>query len=234
MRELDIIRSTAILKPEDFAVLSSAAEELQDTMLKRQVFRTETEMEVSVLNDIKHPTKASKYWQAVREQAVMFENLVTLSFEHRRNEVQIKRLEKKLTEAVDDFEREEAKIDLDECVFKRANMELTAKDRIREIRLWSQIKGELDDGSFDTKDVNTHQLVSYAQRFILQASNAPKDMPVAEANNLKGQLVSAVKQLEQRGILPDVLKALPQPIVSRVLADAGIMKLEKPNEMRAA
>lgn len=234
MKELDIIRSTAILKPEDFDFLSSAATELQDTMLKRQVFRTETEMEISVLNDIKHPTKASKYWQAVREQAVMFENLVTLSFEHRRNEVQIKRLEKKLTEAVDDFEREEAKIDLDECVFKRANMELTAKDRIREIRLWSQIKGELDDGSFDTKDVNTHQLVSYAQRFILQASNAPKDMPVAEANNLKGQLVSAVKQLEQRGILPDVLKALPQPIVSRVLADAGIMKLEKPNEMRAA
>lgn len=234
MKELDIIRSTQILKPEDFDFLSAAADELQDTMLKRQIFRTETEMEISVLNDIKHPTKASKYWQAVREQAVMFENLVTLSFEHRRNEVQIKRLEKKLAEAADEFDREDAQIDLDECLFKRANMELTAKDRIREIRLWSQIKSELDDGSFDTKDVNTHQLVSYAQRFIMQASNAPKDMPVAEANNLKGQLVSAVKQLEQRGILPDVLKALPQPIVSRVLVDAGIMKLEKPNEMRAA
>lgn len=234
MRELDIIKSTPILKPEDFEFLSSAAAELQDTMLKRQMFRTETEMEISVLNDVKHPTKASKYWQAVREQAVMFENLVTASFEHRRNEVQIKRLEKKLAEATDEFEREEAQIDLDECLFKRASMELVAKDRIREIRLWSQIKSELADGSFDTQDVNTHQLVSYAQRFILQASNAPKDMPVAEANNLKGQLVSAVKQLEQRGILPDVLKTLPQPIVSRVLVDAGILRLEKSNEVRAA
>lgn len=234
MLELDVIRSTNILKAEDFEFLSQAAAELSDTMLKRQMFRTETEMEISVLNDIKHPTRASKYWQSVREQAVMFENLVAASFEHRRNEVKIKRLEKKLAEATDEFDREELRVDLDECLFKRANMELTAKDRIREIRLWSQIKGELDDGSFDTKDVNTHQLVSYAQRFILQASNAPKDMPVAEANNLKGQLVSAVKQLNERGLLQDVLKSMPQPIVSRVLVDAGIMKLEKPNEVRAA
>lgn len=234
MLELDVIRSTNILKSEDFEFLSQAAAELSDTMLKRQVFRTETEMEISVLNDIKHPTRASKYWQAVREQAVMFENLVTLSFEHRRNEVKIKRLEKSLAEVADEFDREDLQVDLDECLFKRANMELTAKDRIREIRLWSQIKGELDDGSFDSKDVNTHQLVSYAQRFILQASNAPRDMPVAEANNLKGQLVSAVRQLNERGVLHDVLKALPQPIVSRVLVDAGIMKLEKTNEVRAA
>lgn len=234
MQELDIIKSTAILSSEDFEFLQSAADELQDTMVKRQMFRTETEMEISVLNDIKHPTRASKYWQSVREQAVMFENLVSLSFDHRRNEVKIKRLQKALDSAADEFEREEAQIDLDECMFRRTSMELVAKDRIRELRLWSQIKGELDDGSFDTKDVNTHQLVSYAQRFILQASNAPKDMPVAEANNLKGQLVSAVRQLNERGILHDVLKALPQPIVSRVLVDAGIMKLEKPNEVRAA
>ena len=98
MHELNIIKSTAILTPQDFEALSAVSEELKDTLQKRQVFRTETEMEVSVLNDIKHPTKASKYWQAVREQAVMFENLVTSSFDHRRNEVQIKRLNKKFEE----------------------------------------------------------------------------------------------------------------------------------------
>lgn len=226
MNELDIIKSTSILKPDDFAFLSTVADELRDTMEKRQIFRTETEMEVSVLNDIKHPTNASKYWQAVREQAVMFENLVAASFDYRRNEVQIKRLEKKLAEADDEFDREDAQIDLDECIFKRANMEATAKDRIREIRLWSHIKGELDDGSFDTKDVNTHQLVSYAQRFILQASNAPADMPVAEANNLKGQLVTAVKELEQRGVLNEVLANLPRPVVDKVLVSTGLVRLE--------
>jgi hypothetical protein len=225
MNNLDIIKSTSILKPEDFAFLSSVADELRDTMEKRQVFRTETEMEVSVLNDIKHPTKASKYWQSVREQSVMFENLIAGSFEYRRNEVQIKRLEKKLAEAQDEFGREETQIDLDECLFKKANMEFSAKDRIREIKLWSQIKAELDDGSFDTKDVNSHQLVSYAQRFILQASNAPADMAVAEANNLKGQLISAVKEVEARGLLDEVLKGLPRPIVNKVLLDTGILRL---------
>lgn len=227
MHELNIIKSTAILTPQDFEALSAVSEELKDTLQKRQVFRTETEMEVSVLNDIKHPTKASKYWQAVREQAVMFENLVTSSFDHRRNEVQIKRLNKKLEEATDEFDREEIQIDLDECMFKKTNLELAAKDRIREIQLWSKIKSELDDGTFDTKDVNSHQLVSYAQRFILQASNAPRDMPVAEANNLKGQLISAVKEVEARGLLDQVLSGLPAPIVQQVLIDSGTLRLEQ-------
>ena len=39
-------------------------------------------------------------------------------------------------------------------------MQLVARDRMREIKLWSHYK-EFDDGSFDTKDVNRHQLESY-------------------------------------------------------------------------
>lgn len=222
MKDLDVLRTASIISDADFAFLSTAAVELQDTLAKRQVFRTETEMQVSVLNDIKHPTAASKYWQAVREQAVMFENLITVGFDYRRNEVQIKRLTKKLTELADEFDIDEAQIDLDECHFKRVNMEAVAKDRIRELRLWSQFKTDLDDGSFDTKDVNSHQLVSYAQRFILQASNAPRDMPVAEANNLKGQLQSTVRVLHERGLLDEALKPLPASVVKRVLGDSPL------------
>ena len=40
-------------------------------------------------------------------------------------------------------------------------MQLVAKDRMREIKLWSTLKKEFDDGSFDTQDVNRHQLDSY-------------------------------------------------------------------------
>ena len=36
--------------------------ELQDTWMKKQMFRTETEMRFSVLSDNKYPTKAAKYW----------------------------------------------------------------------------------------------------------------------------------------------------------------------------
>lgn len=226
MDQLDIIKSTSILRDEDFAFLSSVADELRDTMEKRQVFRTETEMEVSVLNDIKHPTRASKYWQSVREQAVMFENLVADSFAYRRNEVQIRRLQAKLSEDIDEFDREDVQIDLDECLFKRAGMESVAKDRIREIRLWSKLKQEMDDGSFDTTDVNSHQLVSYTQRFIMQASNAPHDMAVAEANNLKGQLISSLREVEARGLLAEVVSGIPKHVVDRVLVQPGLLKLQ--------
>lgn len=220
MRELDTIRSTAILSDADFDFLASAAGELQDTLAKRQIFRTETEMHVSVLNDVKHPTSASKYWQAVREQGVMFENLVTLSFDYRRNELKIRRLTQAIESAADEFAREEGQIDLDECLFKRASFEAVAKDRIRELKLWSGIKAALDDGSFDTADVNSHQLVSYARRFMLQAANAPADMPVAEANNLRGQLVTALKHLQSLGLLDQALAPLPPELVTRVLGDS--------------
>lgn len=225
MNELEVIQSTQILNKDDFTYLSSIANELRDTMEKRQMFRTETEMYISVLNDIKHPTPASKYWQAVREQSSMFESLLAVSFEYRRNEVKIKRLNQQLQNQVDPFDIEETQIDLDECYFKRARMESEAKDRIREIKLWSRIKSELDDKSFDTQDANTHQLVSYTRRFILQAYNAPRDMPVAEANNLRGQLATAVKELQQRGVLEEVLQGLPAPVVQKTLADSGVSLL---------
>ena len=51
---------------------------------------------MSVLQDAKYPTKASKYWQCVREQNVFLENLMSLSFDARRNEVKLKRLKQKL------------------------------------------------------------------------------------------------------------------------------------------
>lgn len=224
MKELEVLKSTSILSDGDFDFLTQVSDELADTLKKRQMFRTETEMAISVLDDIHFPTPAAKYWQSVREQAVMFEALVATSFMYRKNEVQLKRLIKKMETLADEFDIEETQIEIDECMFKRANMEFESKDRIRELRLWSQFKKELDDGSFDTKDVNTHQLVSYAQRFILQASNAPANMPVAEANNLMGQLQTTIKELSQQNLLGQVLEGLPETIVNQVLVDTGIVK----------
>lgn len=222
MKHLDTLK-TSILKPEDFKFLSDISDELSDSLKKRQMFRTETEMAISVLDDIHHPTTAAKYWQSVREQAVMFEALVSDGFDHRRTELKIRKLKDKLEKCQDEFEKEEIQIDLDEAVCRLASIELVAKDRIRELKLWSRIKKELDDGSFDTTDVNTHQLVSYAQRFILQASNAPDNMPMSEANNLMGQLQTSIKELSERGLLKRVLDGLPEHIVQRTLINTGIV-----------
>ena len=84
----------SVLKEEDAKAVVALKEELTDTWTKKQIFRTETEMRISVLNDGKHPTQASKYWQSVREQNTHFENLVHLSFDARKNEVEIKKLQK--------------------------------------------------------------------------------------------------------------------------------------------
>ena len=150
-----------ILEPEDVSIFKEMTEELRDTWTKKQMFRTETEMQFSVLNDAKYPTKAAKYWQCVREQNVFLENLMSLSFDYRRTEVKIKRLQQKLEQEEDPIKRELLQIDLDEKVYSKASAQLVARDRMREIKLWSKFKKQFDDGSFDTKDVNTHQLNSY-------------------------------------------------------------------------
>src|SRR6056300_852237 len=95
-----------ILDPKDVKDFKELTGELRDTWTKKQIFRTETEMRFSVLNDFKYPTKASKYWQCVREQNVYLENLMSLSFDYRRNDAKIKRLEKKLAEETDDLRKE--------------------------------------------------------------------------------------------------------------------------------
>ena len=158
-------------------------------------------MRFSVLNDLKYPTKASKYWQCVREQNVYLENLMTLSFEYRRNDAKAKQLEKKLDKETDDYKRELYKIDLDEKQFMKAGMELTAKDRMREIRLWSKIKKEVNDGSFDTENVNTHQLDSYHKIMINKKDTLTSGSSQPEVFNVMGQLHSIERIKKERGQL---------------------------------
>ena len=129
-----------LLDPEEVKTFKSLTEELRDTWTKKQMFRTETEMQFSVLNDAKYPTKAAKYWQCVREQNVFLENLMTLSFDYRRAEVKQKRLEQKLEKEEDPLKRELLQIDIDEKVYSKASMQLVARDRMREIKTWLILK----------------------------------------------------------------------------------------------
>lgn len=158
----DISSIISVLNEDDQKIFNDLREELADTWVKNQVFRTETEARISVLNDAKFPTKASKYWQSVREQNSMFESIMASSFQLRRLEVKHKRLSTELDTCNDELRREEIQIEIDELMYMKANQEKTVKDRIREIDMWSKIKSELDDGSFNTQDVNEHQLESYS------------------------------------------------------------------------
>ena len=187
-----------LLDPNDVKEFKAMTAELRDTWTKKQVFRTETEMRMSVLQDMKYPTKAAKYWQCVREQNVFLENLMNLSFDCRRNEVKLKRLEQKLEKEEDPIKRELYQIDIDEKRYGLANMQLVARDRMREIKLWSTLKKEFDDGSFDTKDVNRHQLDSYHLIMKNKAETLTSGSSQPEVFNVLGQLKS-IERVKKSG-----------------------------------
>ena len=190
-----------LLEPEDLSSFKGMVEELRDTWTKKQIFRTETEMKVAVLDDGRYPTRASKYWQCVREQNVFLENLMSLSFDYRRNEAKIKQLQKKLETETDEYKRELYQIDLDEKIYGKANMELVARDRLREIKLWSKFKAEYDDGSFDTKNVNTHQFDSLAQIMEHKKNSITPGSSQAEVFNVLSQVdtIDRIKKEKQLG-----------------------------------
>ena len=227
---LQNIQQSSLLEQEDFNVIKSLSTELQETFEKKQMFRTETEMRVSVLNDISFPTQASKYWQCVREQSVFFDALVGESFEYRRNELELKRQLRKLEVVEDDLDREEIQIKIDECLYKRKLVQNQAKDRVREIGLWSKIKKEVDDGSFDTSNVNSHQLKSYAQRYLLETAaviDSNADLSHGEAVNLFGQTQSMLKACEEEGIFFEVIKVLSPNKLDKILPILGYVKQDK-------
>ena len=175
--------------------------ELQDTWYKKQMFRTETEMRFSVLSDNKHGSNASKYWQAVREQNTHFENLMSLSFEYRKNDVEIEKLEHKIIDPNEDkFEKKLPKIELEEKLYNRANMELVAKGRMREISTWSKLKKEFNDGKFDDQNVNTHQAESYMHNLEHRKATLTPGSSQPEVFNVLGQL-ETLKRIRKSGEL---------------------------------
>ena len=197
-----------ILPEKDVKDFKSMASELKDSWRKKQMFRTETEMRVSVLDDIRHPTLASKYWQAVREQSVMFEQVVILSFDYRRHDVKIKQLQRKIKEEKDDLKIELFKIDLEQKIFDRANMELQAKDRMRELRLWSKLKHEIvrSDPNFDKENVNTHQQDSLQKRRFKTCQFFDKANDADGAKNIAAQIMTAQRLAKEGKIKTDLIK----------------------------
>lgn len=205
----DLQNILAVLKPEDAQEILRLKEELADNWNKKQIFRTETEMRVSVLNDAKYPTSASKYWQSVREMSAHFDAMMSLSFDVRRNKVNRLRLEKKMKEAEekgDQLNIMEVQIDLDENLYAKTCMEQVAHDRVREIQTWSKIKSELNDGTFDDQNVNTHQVESLQLKLVNRVQLLTPNSDSNEVINALGPL-QTLNRLKQEG---DILLTFDQ------------------------
>ncbi len=98
----------------------------------------------------------------------------------------------------DPIKRELYQIDIDEKRYGLANMQLVARDRMREIKLWSALKKEFDDGTFDTKDVNRHQLDSYALIMKNKAETLTSGSSQPEVFNVLGQL-NTIERVKKSG-----------------------------------
>ena len=198
-----------LLEQQDLTDFKGMVDELRDTWTKKQMFRTETEARFSVLQDNRYPTKGAKYWQCVREQSSYLDNLMTLSFDYRRNEAKITWLEKKIDKEEDEYKRTKYEIDLDECRFAKASMEKTAKHRMREIKMWSKLKSEFNDGSFNDKDVNVHQLESYGLQYYEKSKTLNEHSDQNEVFNVMGQLQS-LQRIKKSGELESSYKEKEQ------------------------
>jgi len=77
-------------------------------------------------------------------------------------------------------------------------MQLVARDRMREIKLWSTLKKEFNDGSFDDKDVNTHQLDSYHLIMKNKAETLTQGSSQPEVFNVLGQL-QTIERVKKSG-----------------------------------
>ena len=218
------IQESSLLTTKSFGTLELLSKELEETFNSVQVHRTRTEMEVSVLNDLKHPTPASKYWQSVREQSVMFDGVAMLSFDYRKEKVEIKILSKKIEAETDELERELLEIEFERKTFILNNMERSAKAKVREIQDWSDIKHreatKMSEG--ELADVGNHQLISYTRRWINQTIEMGGNGSPSEKQNLLGQLRSGINLCIKTGIIHKVLEAYGATIKEHILLEYGV------------
>jgi hypothetical protein len=129
------------------------------------------------------------------------ENLMQLSFEARKNDIEIKQKQKELEEEKDEFEKELIKVEIDKKTYSKATMQLVAAHRMREVTEWSNFKKIYNDGTFDTKNVDTHQLLSYKKVMKNRKNTLTPGSSQPEVFNVLGQLQSIERIEEERKVL---------------------------------
>lgn len=218
------IQVSKLLSLEEFDKLKEMALELEEAVDSVQRHRTRTEMEVSVLNDLKFPTSASKYWQSIREQCAMFQGVAMLSFDYREENVRIKVLQQRILQESDELKKELLQIKLERKRYLVEDMKRTAKARIREIKDWSEIKSRESKQMTEEElaEVGNHQLISYTKRWINQRIEMGSSGSPSERHNLLGQLQSGIKLCIEKKLLNQVLVEYNPKLRKQILIEYGV------------
>ena len=181
-----------VLSKEQNKELAELKQELKETVEKNQIYRTEIQMRYSVLQDGKQPTNAAKYWQCVREQAAMYDELTRDSFAFRNLMIDLDEAKDKLSKESNEFEKRRLEVKIDELEFNKNTILRIGKDRFREIKLWSKLKKEFDDGSFDNTNVHEFDVQKEAHQIRLEnrAVTLTNGSNQAEVLNVVGPLAT--------------------------------------------
>ena len=80
-------------------------------------------------------------------------------------------------------------------------MQLVASHRMREVTEWSHFKKIYNDGTFDDKNVDTHQLLSYKKIMKNRKNTLTPGSSQPEVFNVLGQMQSIERIEEERKAL---------------------------------
>ncbi len=216
------LEKTSLLNGQDLLKLKRCAPAAIRAFNTTQMFRTSTEMRVSVLNDVKFPTPDAKYWQAVREMNVMVENLIMLSFNYREKVIEhdminadIKELSaREPTDPRTDLLIQKKIIDLQRKDFEITIIQREAHHRIREIEQWKNIQDQLEPQVVGgTEEVNNHQLFSYAIRFLQElklAEEGHADKSLEAWRNLNALVTTTIATITSLKMRKDLIEVVKQ------------------------
>jgi len=162
------ITTSKALSKKDEKIITDLQEELSDCYDKKQEFRTEIEMEASVLS--KFISTPAKYWQCVREQSVMINALASQAWEIQQldGEAELLKLELK---NLGNTDMDKIRIKMKNAQIRQNQINMsTVKHkmhyRVVEIKHWEKFKQKfLKAEKFDSTDVEKHQKESYRQKW---------------------------------------------------------------------
>jgi len=190
-----------LLSEPDIDALAKLIPELRHGIETRTLWRTPTEASYSVLNDIHFPTPESKYHQAKLEQSVFFDQLVLLSFQYRRKLIELEEVEAKMSKA-DGLELRRLRIDHDQINYELYAMRLEGKERVRELKMWKEIKDELlvQNPGIDIDSKDAAQLRALALRYCRELPSALKSKSAGESVNIIAQCITLLRACEAHHI----------------------------------
>jgi hypothetical protein len=231
--KLDVLRDTSLVSSDSIEFLVGHKENFEKRFRTRSLFRSKFEMEAAVLRDDEHPTPDSKYWQAIGEQCVQLQELITLSYESGKLEadgdllsVEIDEMEDKLAndlfveEASQEFERRrlliqirKKKIEYEQNQFSLIMQRKVAKERMREIVTWEGIIAGIEPNlKHGAEDFETHHPERYLQRYQIRMNHLEM-LSGEEKENVMSHFQSFKKHPANS---PDRKRILPESSVQQL------------------